>query len=113
FDADLLPSARCAGSDGALRAYADDGRKLLCQLGAAQERMARRASKWEGKHWSFCYLRAAQERMARRASQLEGRFMKALPLARCAPSLFITRDAQNKWRVREREIYILKSHFQI
>ncbi|MCI88268.1 hypothetical protein A2U01_0109554, partial [Trifolium medium] len=47
------PSARRAGDDGALRAYAGQCGRLFCQLRAAQDRMARRASLREGKHWSF------------------------------------------------------------
>ncbi|MCI61918.1 hypothetical protein A2U01_0083175, partial [Trifolium medium] len=40
----FLPTARRIGVDGASRANAVDNWKLLCQLRAAQERMARRAS---------------------------------------------------------------------
>ncbi|MCI61901.1 hypothetical protein A2U01_0083158, partial [Trifolium medium] len=58
----FLPFARRVGSDGALRANADEVWEMLCQL------------------------RAAQERMAHRASQLEVWFRKALPVARRAAS---------------------------
>ncbi|MCI64046.1 hypothetical protein A2U01_0085303, partial [Trifolium medium] len=43
-----MSSARSAGGDGALRANAEEAGILLCQLRAAQERMARRASRLEG-----------------------------------------------------------------
>ncbi|MCI89135.1 hypothetical protein A2U01_0110423, partial [Trifolium medium] len=39
----FLPSARRAGSDGALRRYANHVWDFFCQLRAAQERMACRA----------------------------------------------------------------------
>ncbi|MCI91089.1 hypothetical protein A2U01_0112383, partial [Trifolium medium] len=39
----FLPSARHAGSDDALRRYADHVWDFFCQLRAAQESMARRA----------------------------------------------------------------------
>ncbi|MCI47959.1 hypothetical protein A2U01_0069201, partial [Trifolium medium] len=63
----FLPTARCAGDAGALRASAEDRLELLCQLRVAQERMARRASQGEESIRSLCHLRVAQLHMARRA----------------------------------------------
>ncbi|MCI95973.1 hypothetical protein A2U01_0117272, partial [Trifolium medium] len=40
----FLPSARRAGDDGALRAYAGQCGDFFCHLRTAQDRMARRAS---------------------------------------------------------------------
>ncbi|MCI42285.1 hypothetical protein A2U01_0063522, partial [Trifolium medium] len=89
----LLPSARRAGSDGALRRYADQVWNFLCQLRAAQEWMARRASQLEDASGILCQSRIAHLHMARRA-----------------PSMFITRAAQNRWHgAPSRNLYIKTS----
>ncbi|MCI87211.1 hypothetical protein A2U01_0108492 [Trifolium medium] len=62
-----MPTARRAGVAGALRASAEDGLKMLCQLRVAQERMARHASQQEESIRSLCHLCVAQIHMARRA----------------------------------------------
>ncbi|MCI72587.1 hypothetical protein A2U01_0093850, partial [Trifolium medium] len=71
FDAGLLPSARRAGGDGALRQSAEKVWDLLCQL------------------------RVAQEWMVRRASQLEGCIKKALPMARRTEQVARRADAKS------------------
>ncbi|MCI66536.1 hypothetical protein A2U01_0087794, partial [Trifolium medium] len=65
--AGFLSTARRAGVAGALRALAENGVEMLCQLRVARESMARRAGQQEGSIRNLCHLRVAQIHTARHA----------------------------------------------
>ncbi|MCI78411.1 hypothetical protein A2U01_0099681, partial [Trifolium medium] len=56
----FVSTARRADVAGTLRASAEDGWEMLCQLRVAHEWIARRAGQQEGSIRSLCHLRVAQ-----------------------------------------------------